>query len=93
MRLNTAHAAVAVNPARHPVPLVFEPVGGGRYEGEVPAEVGQFLLSISRDGEYVEVAGREPTSELIPGSFGMNGPDATVPDDMPVQLPPRRRRR
>ena len=60
MKLRTIHQEVGVNPEMHSDPLVFEPVEGGFFEGEVPDEVGSFLLSISRrPGEYVLVTPEE----------------------------------
>jgi hypothetical protein len=52
MKLRTIHQEIRVNPEMHPEPLVFEPIEGGLFEGEVPDEVGNYLLSISRAGEY-----------------------------------------
>lgn len=56
MRIRTIHRVVGVNPDLHPTPLEFAPTGvTGFFEREVSNQVGDFLLSISRPGEYTRV--------------------------------------
>lgn len=99
MRIDSAHAAVVVSQDLHLSPLVFDPVGDGRYEGEVPDEVGRFLLSISRPGEYMDVtvppeplAGTAGSPE-DPGDADLPESETSEYDGMARLAPPRRRKK
>lgn len=82
MRINTIHKKLHVSKELHPAGVVeLKPAAfpenypthlrtdNQRFEGEVPDELGTALLSIGREGEYIEVPSKESKQSADEGIY------------------------